>query len=184
MTTNVLLRDVPSKTYAQVGATGNRFFTLDRAVPLPQGGICCRGFTQSVSSPMRPTRTADNRSFRHSSSGLPLLNIDLAFSAFLAPGPALEVLAKMLAHGRGPPGRGGGAAEVANSGGGLNTMGRSGYGSDQRGPPEIHFLEKGQIDYIKRKLRGVKVSVALQASSYCSSRSPTELALASIRLLR
>jgi eukaryotic translation initiation factor 2C len=46
MATNVLMRDVPSKRYAQVGATGNRFFTLEGAVSIPQGAIVCRGFMQ------------------------------------------------------------------------------------------------------------------------------------------
>jgi hypothetical protein len=48
MATNVLMRDVPSKRYAQVGATGNRFFTLEGAVSIPQGAIVCRGFMQWV----------------------------------------------------------------------------------------------------------------------------------------
>lgn len=46
MATNVLMRDVPNKRYAQVGATGNRFFSLEGASPIPQGGIVCRGFMQ------------------------------------------------------------------------------------------------------------------------------------------
>lgn len=46
MATNVLLRDLPSKTFAQVGKGGNRFFTLENASPLPQGGMVCRGFAQ------------------------------------------------------------------------------------------------------------------------------------------
>ncbi|RSH92939.1 hypothetical protein EHS25_008385 [Saitozyma podzolica] len=86
MATNVLMRDVPSKRYAQVGATGNRFFTLEGAVSIPQGAIVCRGFMQS---------------FRCSNSGFPLLNLDIGFSAFLASGPALEVIAKILGRDRG-----------------------------------------------------------------------------------
>jgi eukaryotic translation initiation factor 2C len=46
MATNVLMRDLPSKKYAQVGATGNRFFTLTGAVPIPQGAVVCKGFMQ------------------------------------------------------------------------------------------------------------------------------------------
>ena len=46
MATHILLRDVPSKTYAQVGAAGNRFFTSEGARPIPQGGMVCRGFMQ------------------------------------------------------------------------------------------------------------------------------------------
>jgi len=46
MCTNVLLRDFPSKRYAQVGATGNKFFTIDGARPIPNGAVVCRGFLQ------------------------------------------------------------------------------------------------------------------------------------------
>jgi eukaryotic translation initiation factor 2C len=46
MATNVLLRDVPSKKYAQVGATGNKFYTIEGAQPLPQGAVVCKGFLQ------------------------------------------------------------------------------------------------------------------------------------------
>jgi eukaryotic translation initiation factor 2C len=46
MATNVLLRDLPSKKFAQVGSTGNRFFTMDGASDLPQGGVVCKGFMQ------------------------------------------------------------------------------------------------------------------------------------------
>lgn len=46
MATNVLLRDFPSKTYTQVGATGNKFYTMDGSRPLPQGAMVCKGFLQ------------------------------------------------------------------------------------------------------------------------------------------
>lgn len=46
MATNVLLRDLPSKKFAQVGSTGNRFFTMEGASDLPQGGVVCKGFMQ------------------------------------------------------------------------------------------------------------------------------------------
>lgn len=46
MATNVLLRDVPSKTYTQVGATGNKFYTLENARPLPHGAVVLNGFMQ------------------------------------------------------------------------------------------------------------------------------------------
>ena len=46
MATNVLMRDLPNKKYAQVGATGNRFFTMKDAVPIAQGAIVCKGFMQ------------------------------------------------------------------------------------------------------------------------------------------
>jgi eukaryotic translation initiation factor 2C len=46
MATNVLLRDVPSKKYAQVGAAGNRFFSAEGAVPIAHGAVVCKGFMQ------------------------------------------------------------------------------------------------------------------------------------------
>jgi len=48
MATNVLLRDVPSKKYAQVGASGNRFFSSEGAVPIAHGAVVCKGFMQYV----------------------------------------------------------------------------------------------------------------------------------------
>lgn len=46
MATNVLLRDVPSKRYTQVGATGNKFYTMMGSAPLPNGAMVCKGFMQ------------------------------------------------------------------------------------------------------------------------------------------
>lgn len=158
MATNVLMRDVPSKRYAQVGATGNRFFTLEGAVSILQGAIVCRGFMQWVLAQLTVRVTvrsnacrglarisADRpRSFRCSNSGLPLLNLDIGFSAFLASGPALEVVAKILGRDRG-----GGAGP------------RSGPWGRYTGGPnrqDISELSPGEIGIIKNKLRGAKVS--------------------------
>jgi hypothetical protein len=77
-----------------------------------------------------------HRSFRYSCSGLPLLNLDLGFSAFLQSGPLLDVIAKMLrgaSNARGPLG-------PAN-----------GSGLSQLSPENIHT--------IKKVLRGAKVSI-------------------------
>jgi len=46
MATSVLLRDVPSKRYTQVGATGDRCFSLKGAQAIGRGGIVCKGFMQ------------------------------------------------------------------------------------------------------------------------------------------
>lgn len=88
-----------------------------------------------------------NRSFRHSSSGQPLLNIDVAFSAFLAAGPALEVIAKILnrAGGRGGPGN-------------RNNGGYGGGIQNQDPVAALHVLEDREFTIIKHKLRGAKVS--------------------------
>jgi eukaryotic translation initiation factor 2C len=78
---------------------------------------------------------SDSRSFRYSNSGLPLINIDLDFSAFVSSGPALEVVNRIL--GSGPGGMRGGP--VGHPGG-------------------FDELNEGQIAILKRKLRGAKVS--------------------------
>ena len=99
------------------------------------------------------------RSFRHSSSGLPLLNIDVAFSAFLGTGPALEVIAKILDK-EGNSDRGG-----RGRGSFVGQGGRGGYygGVQNHNGPTIVELTEREIGIIKHKLRGVKVS--------CQSRS-------------
>lgn len=73
------------------------------------------------------------RSFRYSNSGLPLLNLDLGFSAFLQSGPALHVVAQILGSGAG--GMRGGPA-----------------------PPSLDQLDERQISILKKKLRGARVS--------------------------
>ncbi|KAK8865920.1 hypothetical protein IAR55_001068 [Kwoniella newhampshirensis] len=131
MATNVLMRDLPSKKYAQVGATGNKFFSLAGAVAIPQGAVVCKGFMQS---------------FRYSSSGLPLLNLDIGFSAFLATGPALEVIGKILTRG-GPP------------------RGRGGFGGHPGGNREIDVLGEYDINIVKKILRGAKFTVMHRSST-------------------
>lgn len=100
---------------------------------------------------IRPTH---DRSFRHSSSGLPLLNIDVAFSAFLGTGPALEVIAKILDRG-GSGGRGRGHGSQFNQGRGGYQGGLQNYRQD--GPPIVELTER-EITIIKHKLRGAKVN--------------------------
>ncbi|KAK4686283.1 eukaryotic translation initiation factor 2C, partial [Tremellales sp. Uapishka_1] len=130
MSTNVLLRDVPSKMYTQVGATGNRFFTMDGNKAISQGAIVCRGFMQS---------------FRHSNSGLPLLNLDLGYSAFLAPGPALEVIGKILTR-------------AAPKGGPRNAI------PPPLHPKDLHELTPQDILILKSKLKGAKFTVTHRPS--------------------
>lgn len=75
-----------------------------------------------------------NRSFRYSNSAVPLINIDLGFSAFLQPGPAVEVINKILSFG---------------------PVGARGGGPQAR---ELDQLDQRQIAILKKKLRGAKVS--------------------------
>ena len=97
------------------------------------------------------------RSFRHSSSGLPLLNIDLAASAFLATGPALEVLAKILEK-SGNSGRGRGRGSDLSS---RRAGGYLGGVQNRSHDDSIMELTEREVTIIKHKLRGVKVSCCL-----------------------
>jgi eukaryotic translation initiation factor 2C len=83
-------------------------------------------------------------SFRCSNSGFPLLNLDIGFSAFLASGPALEVIAKILGRDRG----GGVGPQFGPSGGYTGGPNRQ----------DINELSPTEIGIIKNKLRGAKVS--------------------------
>lgn len=65
---------------------------------------------------------------------MPLINIDLGFSAFLQPGPAVEVVNKILSFG---------------------PVGARGGGPQAR---ELDQLDQRQIAILKKKLRGAKVS--------------------------
>jgi eukaryotic translation initiation factor 2C len=89
------------------------------------------------------------RSLRHSSSGLPLLNIDIAVSPFLATGPALEVIAKILDGRRG----GKGGYGLPGQGGNVGGVPATGAGSVQ----DIQQLDVREITIIRNKLQGVKV---------------------------
>ncbi|EIW72602.1 hypothetical protein TREMEDRAFT_12051, partial [Tremella mesenterica DSM 1558] len=136
MAVNVLMRDHPSRTYAQCGASGNRFFTIEQAVAISHGAIVARGFMQS---------------FCYSSSGRPLLNLDIGFSAFLDSGPLLQLLPKLIGRGMGgergrnpPPG---------------------GYYGGVQSTPEITELNEMEIKRLKDTLRGAKFRVTHRHSS-------------------
>lgn len=94
------------------------------------------------------------RSFRYSNSGLPVLNLDVGYSAFLASGPAIEVIAKIIGSGK-PGGAGGG--------------GRGGYmgGVQQRG--ELYQMSERDVAIAKSKLRGAKVSPSSYLGRFQSS---------------
>nr|XP_018267308.1 uncharacterized protein I303_01293 [Kwoniella dejecticola CBS 10117]OBR89466.1 hypothetical protein I303_01293 [Kwoniella dejecticola CBS 10117] len=132
MATNVLMRDFPSKTYAQVGATGNKFFSMAGAIAIPQGAIVCKGFMQSV---------------RYTSSGLPLLNLYIGFSAFLSDGPALEVIAKILTQSGARGGRG-----------------RDGYQGTSSQNRDLSQMSDIEISLVKRTIRGTKFKVTHRKS--------------------
>lgn len=65
---------------------------------------------------------------------MPLINIDLGFSAFLQPGPGIDVVNKILSFG---------------------PVGARGGGPQNR---DLDQLDQRQIAILKKKLRGAKVS--------------------------
>jgi hypothetical protein len=78
------------------------------------------------------------RSFRYSSCGLPVLNLDVGYSAFLASGPAIDVIAKIIGM---PAARG-----------------RGGYMGGIQPKRELTEMNERDIARAKSKLRGAKVS--------------------------
>ncbi|WVR05874.1 hypothetical protein IAU60_002900 [Kwoniella sp. DSM 27419] len=113
--------------------TGNRFFSMEGAHAISAGAVVCNGFMQS---------------FRYSNSGLPLLNVDIGLSAFLADGPALEVIGKIIQRGR-----------TSGTGG---RAGRGGFARALHTPgSEISELTPFEIHLVKKMLRGVKVGYSL-----------------------
>lgn len=78
-----------------------------------------------------------------------MLNIDVAFSAFLASGPALEIVAKILDKDRRQP-----IARGGDYAGGVQ----------RRDPvdPEMYDMNPRDMRIIKHKLRGAKVNLLLR----------------------
>lgn len=113
--------------------------------PLFAGGSCSELFGPAPDQ----SKELTSRSFRYSNCGLPLLNIDVGFSAFMSSGPAIDVIAKMIGGRGGAGGRGGHAGGRGGYGGGG---GPGANGSD------LHELSPEQIRLAKNKLRGMKVS--------------------------
>ena len=66
---------------------------------------------------------------------MPLLNLDMGFSAFIQPGPALEIIGKIIGK----------------------IIGQGRRGQDQR-PHEVRELSPRDIAIVKNKIRGAKVS--------------------------
>ena len=84
------------------------------------------------------TVSTNPRSFRYSSCGLPVLNLDVGYSAFLASGPAVDVIAKII----GMPA----------------VRGRGGYMGGSQPKRELTEMSERDIARAKSKLRGAKVS--------------------------
>ncbi|CAO1623705.1 unnamed protein product [Parajaminaea phylloscopi] len=116
----VLLCQQPAETYKVHGGGGRRFFDGASKIPIPGGAEIWKGFFQSV----RPTQ-----------SGM-VVNIDAAFSAFLASGDLRDVCAAILgmdgSGGGGFGGRGGGRGGRGGDRGG-DRGGRGGRGGFRGG---------------------------------------------------
>ncbi|PWN48211.1 Piwi-domain-containing protein [Violaceomyces palustris] len=147
---DVLLRHEPTKIYKVHGAQGRRFFDPNNSVPIANGAEIWKGFFQSV----RPTQ-----------SGL-VVNIDVAFSAFIGGGDFLAVAAKILNLAPSGGGGGGGRGFRGGRGGGGFRGGRGGpparggYGGYQGGESlEISNLAPNQLQELRKRLKGVQIRV-------------------------
>ncbi|KAK1921573.1 eukaryotic translation initiation factor 2C 2 [Papiliotrema laurentii] len=135
---NVLFRQDPTNRMRAIGAQGRRFFGTDGATPISGGGVVYNGFAQS---------------FRFTSSGLPAIQLDTAYSAFVQAGPLLNCIGAMLGDGGGG-GRGGGR-------GGRG--GRGGFSGGGR--PDVQSISPVQLRKLNEVLRMAKFTVTHRKSS-------------------
>ncbi|CAD6584810.1 MAG: hypothetical protein TREMPRED_003962 [Tremellales sp. Tagirdzhanova-0007] len=122
---NVLFRQDASLNYKPVGAQGRRFFGLEGRVPLSNGGEILLGFMQS---------------FRFTNSGMPAMQLDTAYSAFVAPGLLHQVAPALLGAGGGGGGRGG--FDRGRGRGGPPGGRPGGGGLDSISPPQLRKLNE------------------------------------------
>ncbi|WVQ83346.1 hypothetical protein IAT38_005485 [Cryptococcus sp. DSM 104549] len=138
MAMNVLFRQDPARQYHMSGAAGRKFFTAEGGVPLSSGAILYKGFQQS---------------FRWTSAGYPAMQIDTAYSAFVEPGPLVEVVPKLLGLGGG--GGGGGRGRGGPRGGPRGGLQGGGGGA----PRPLQELSPFQTKRLNDILRGAKFTV-------------------------
>ena len=131
---DILLRHEPAKTHKIHGAGGKRFYdgnNTQRVVQISQGAEIWKGFMQSA----RPT-----------CNGM-VINLDVAFSAFMTGGKMTEVASHVLGK-AGGGGFGGGRGGRGGYGGG-----RGGYGGGGGASPELHSLEPHEQQALRKKFR-------------------------------
>lgn len=173
---NVLFRQDPTTRYKAVGAQGRRFFTTEGAQPISNGGLVYNGFSQYVDDSSHPLPLII-RSFRFTSSGLPAIQLDTAYSAFVLAGPLLVCLvagsstdstdlqnfvAAMFGGGGGGGGRGGRGGRGGDRGGPRGGRGRGGFGGGQGGPggdSDINSISGAQLRKLNEVLRMAKFTV-------------------------
>lgn len=146
----VLLRHEPTKRYKVHGAQGRRFFDPSLAVPIANGAEIWKGFFASV----RPT-----------AAGL-VVNIDVAFSAFLGAGELLTVISRIL--GRDAGGGGGGRGRGGPRGRGDDRGGRRGRGGFQGGGGKaqpIVSLRPDEVATLRKHLRSAQLRVTHRPTS-------------------
>ncbi|ORX38808.1 Argonaute-like protein [Kockovaella imperatae] len=139
---NVLFRQDPTNRFKAVGAQGRRFFTTREPSQISQGGVVYNGFLQS---------------FRWTASGLPAIQLDTAYSAFVEAGNLVDVMNKMV-------GRGGGGGRGGRGGRGG---GRGGVGGGRGGGPgpAIQEVSRSQLKRLNEVLRMAKFKVNHRQSS-------------------
>ncbi|RXK35353.1 hypothetical protein M231_07375 [Tremella mesenterica] len=148
--TNVLMRQDVSARYTPVGAQGRRFFSTEGSVPISSGCTVYKGFTQS---------------FRPTASGLPAIQLDTAYSAFINSGPLIVNVADSWTVAAGLLGMGGGGGGFRGGRGGgrgdfRGGRGRGGFGGGGGGGvPDLQQLNRNQISKLNKILRNAKFTL-------------------------
>lgn len=135
---NILFRQDVSERFKAKGAQGRRFFGTEGAVPIADGGLVYQGFMQS---------------FRFTQTGLPAIQLDTAYSAFVKPGMLLDVIPELLGMG------GGGGGGRGGRGGMRGGFGGRGGAPGGGGAPAIQNLSPHQLKQLNGILRNAKFTV-------------------------
>ena len=155
---DVLFKHEPATKYKKHGAGGRRFYDGSNSrtvVEISEGAQVWKGFFQSV----RPTTRGR------------VVNVDVAFSAFLSGGELPKVAAQILGGGGGGGGgggrggrggygdRGGYGGRGGRGGGGYDRGGgRGGYGNGGGGGPTVlTSLDGRQVQELRKRLKGYQV---------------------------
>ncbi len=174
----ILFRSEPAAKLKVNGAGGRKFFDGNNprlVVNIPQGAQIWKGFFQSV---------------RPSSSGM-VLNVDVAFSAFLKDGNLRDVAASILGRdggggtggfrggrgGRGGFDRGGGRGG-GGRGGGRGGFGGGGGGGGGEGISQLSPFDKQTL---RKKLRGVQLRKTYMAGRPAAFKGFSDLPASEIK---
>ncbi|KAJ9093914.1 hypothetical protein QFC19_008146 [Naganishia cerealis] len=149
MAVNVLLRQDPMTKFTPVGAAQNRWFTMQETEIIGQGGLVAKGFMHLILTLNKSN--SYSRSFRPA-LGYPGIQLDTAYSAFLQPGPLIQVAAHVLYGQSGGGGRGGrgGRGGFDRGRGGRGGFGGGGGGSHSPAPEMPQELRPFEISKLRK----------------------------------